>query len=27
MILWDSDQSGNRAAIESNINGFFSIYP
>jgi hypothetical protein len=27
LVLWDSDQSGNRTGIESNINGYFSIYP
>ena len=26
LIVWDSDQSANRAAIEANINAFYSIY-
>jgi len=25
-VLWNSDQSANRAAIESNINSYYSIY-
>jgi len=27
IVLYDADQSGNRTGIESNINGFYSIYP
>jgi hypothetical protein len=26
LVIWDSDQSSNRAGIASNINGYFSIY-
>ena len=26
MIIWDTDQSSNRTGIESDINGYFSIY-
>ncbi len=26
LIIWPSDQSANRAAIEANINEFYNIY-
>ena len=27
MVLWDNNQSANSSGIESNINGYYSIYP